>query len=93
MDHPNFSFPVIGVRELVCHPMNGDNPHSFQHLNPIVRVDEDEMLKTRLCGFMDKQKTKTQLREYKPDRNELSENQLNLELISTMKSLKSILSI
>ena len=35
---PNFSCPVIAVREFVCHPMSGDNAHFFRS--------------TRLCGLM-----------------------------------------
>ena len=35
---PNFSCPVIAVREFVCHPMSRDNAHFFRS--------------TRLCGLM-----------------------------------------
>ena len=46
--------------------MSGDNAHFL--FNPIVWVDEDEILKTRLCDiFGNKQKAKTQLRGYHDD--------------------------
>ena len=35
---PNFSCPVIAVREFACHPMSGDNAHFFRSI--------------RLCGLM-----------------------------------------
>ena len=38
IDSPNFSCPDIAVRELVCHPMSGDNAHFF--------------CSTQLCGLI-----------------------------------------
>ena len=95
---PNFSSPVIAVREFVCHPMSGDNAHFFRS--------------TRLCGLMMKKfwrpdceglweqiKGKYSIAWapwwYVGTRliaRKLSENRLNLEMISTQPSISPTIS-